>query len=276
MTVAAPTDFVSLESIRAAAADLVGVEVAIGYLKQWDNSASKFYNVEAASAGDHVIHQLVPNNVQTADYILVGNAVPFMQARFDMNIVQTYTGDATAWKYWNGTAWAALTTINENSDAADADGDRSFGQDGGPFFVPPAAWAASTIDGVTGYWLKVELTDASKINVKGTMNSHRHTITQPGAPFQVPMDCKITAVTLRDEATTVHTATDIKCVLMNITKGANTREMVFPQDQRTAVFTPFTMSCDSGDVLSLFVTQEDGTNEMGPLTIEIAADIPKQ
>lgn len=251
--------------------DITKTEAAAGLCKVYDDSlaASKFRNIEAASVGDFVQWQLLPNNTQDNDAVYLGAAVPFCALAIDMNVAQTYNADALVWEYWKGDAWAALTLARDNTGAAVKTGRRAFGQDGGITFAPPSNWASSTVDGQAAFWIRARAGTAANITAKGTLNAHRHYLLVPADGFTVPHDCTITAVAICDEAAVIHTTTDIKLVVVNFTKGTTSGELTFAQDKRRDSWGPLTMGCTAGDVLGVLITQEDTAAEAGPFTLEL-------
>jgi hypothetical protein len=236
--------------------------------------AAAYANLEDASSSEFVQWQLLPNNTSDDDEVLFGADVPFCQLFVDMSATnQTYSDDATLWKYWDGSAWSALTLAHDYTDATAQDGKRSFGRDGAISFVPPTDWATASVDGVNAYWVKCVAGTAANISQVGITNSKRHYVCSPADGFKVQHDCTVTDIAIRDEAGTVHTAADIKFALVNFTTGAHSGELTFAQDKRNDSFASLTLSCSSGDNLGVLVTQEDGTNEMGPFTLEIGATL---
>jgi len=253
--------------------DVTRTEAAATFCQVWDNSAGVFAALETASAGQFVQWQLLPSTTQDTDHVSFGHTIPFCQLYIDMSAtVQTYTGDALAWTYWDGSAWSTLT-LRDYTDATAQDGLRSFGRDGSLSFTPPSDWAKTRVNGVEGYWIRAAAGTATNISAIGITNSKRHYVCTPTDGFLVPHACTITDIAIRDEAGTPHSATDIKFVLLNFTTGAHSGELTFPQDKRNDAFASLTLSCAASDVLGVIIRVEDGTNEMGPFTLELQATL---
>lgn len=254
--------------------DVTATEAAATYCKVYDDSASAYANLEDAGTGDFTQWALLPANTQDDDAVYFGADIPFCELMLDMSAtVQTYSDDATVWEYWNGSAWTALTLAHDYTDATAQDGNRSFGRDGAISFVPPSAWVETTVDSVEAYWVRCRAGTAANISQVGITNSKRHYVCSPADGFAVPHDCVISSAAIRDEAATVHTSADIKLLLVNFTTGAHSGELTFAQDKRSDKWSSLSLSCTAGDVVGVLITQEDGTNELGPATIELGVTL---
>lgn len=256
------------------AADLTATEAAATTCQNFDNSAGAFAAIETGSAGDFVQWQIFPNNTTNADICYFGHSIPFCELWFDLTAtVATYTGDALAWEYWNGSTWGALT-VNDYTDATAQDGKRSFGRDGAVSFMPPANWAPSSVNSISKYWIRCKVTDATKLDAaRGLLNSKRHYIVTPTDGFVVPHACILTDVSIRDEAATVHAANPIVFEVVNFTTGAHSGALTFAVSKRNDNFTSLTLACAAGDVLGVLISSEDGTNEAGPFTLELGVTL---
>jgi len=255
------------------ALDVTNTDPGATYCQVYDDSVTAYAALETASADDFVQWQLFPTTGDNANAVFFGYTIPFCQLYFDMSAtVQTYTGDGTTWKYWDGNAWSALTVV-DYTDATAQDGKRSFGRDGSISFLPPADWAQTTVNGVTGYFIQCVSSGAANISQVGITNSVRHKVASPTKGFVVPFQGTITTVSIRDEAGTVHSAADVKLILVNFTTGEVSDELTFPQDQRNETWTGLTLAVTANDILGVLITQEDGTNEIGPFTLELGVTL---
>lgn len=92
----------------------------------------------------------------------VGNTLPIESIAFTVPTVNTNTlDDATNVFYWNGSAWAAVTTQVDNTITGTTPNEVTFGQSGTITFDSTATTAkASIINGVFGYFYKIEITGA--------------------------------------------------------------------------------------------------------------------
>ena len=74
---------------------------------------------------------------------------PFSSLVFD--ITQVAENITTVWEYWNGSAWTTLT-VHDNSNGLKALGVHSV------HWHPPATWATTAVNGITGYWVRLRTT----------------------------------------------------------------------------------------------------------------------
>ena len=222
----------------------------------------------------HTQWELWPSGAGLNSYVAFGGTVPFCELQFSIpTTVQTYTGAGVKWEYWNGTMWATLTLTRDTTDVTDGSGHQSFGGSGVVAFVPPSDWAASTLNGQLGYWIHCIITDATKISQFGVLGGNLPYYCAPTAGTKVAHKCTITSATIRDSAAVVHTTQDIKFFLFNFTKGTSTAALTFVQDRRSEAWTGLALACDAGDSLGVVLSQEDGTNEMGPFVVELNATL---
>ena len=169
------------------------------------------------------------------------------------------------WEYWDGSAWSTLTIVQDNSSGSTKDGTLSFGRDGAIHFIPPSDWASTTVNSQAGYWVRcvVQTGKAANMTAVGITNSVEHKIVTPNHYLYFNTSRSVTAVQLTDQATTLHTAADIKFILYDQVTGAVSEELTFAQDkrfERITLSTPFAVT--AGAKVGILVTQEDGTNEM--------------
>ena len=214
-------------------------------------------------------YQPWPNTAEAGDYVAFGHTVPFAEIAFDLSAtVADYTGGEVAWEYWDGAAWAALTLAIDNTHASTKDGTKSFTRDGAVAFVPPSDWASSSLNSTTAYWVRcVVVTD---MTTKPVFASKEHLFVRPVDGFICPVTGTITTIRIVDQTTgTLHTAADVKLVLVDITTGATSGELTFAQDKRQDSFA-VSMAVTRGDSLALLVTQEDGTNEITNPLVELS------
>ena len=102
------------------------------------------------STGDDV--EIVGTTLVTGDAIYIGHAT-LTAAQIDFNITTQgdYTTTTFTRKYWNGSAWTALTTV--------VDGTTEFEAATGVVSLTydlPGDWAKCLVDGVIAYWIQIE------------------------------------------------------------------------------------------------------------------------
>lgn len=105
----------------------------------------------------------------------VGNVLPIKAINWDISTVNTSAG-STAIFYWTGGAWSPVTNLSDGT----ASGGVPFAQDGSMTFDSTESVAKqSIIDGVLGFWCKVEIT-----NVDTTTRISHVTVTEPWQKMQ--------------------------------------------------------------------------------------------
>jgi len=251
-------------------------EQAAALAKCLDGSSYANLAVTAAEAGYTANYQLFPDTPVAGDAVLFGGAVPFGQVGIDMSAtVCVYdAAGVVGWDYWNGSAWADLdaSIINDGSGSSGVTGDYFGEQDGVLTFVPPQDWAASTIDSQSAYWIRgsIETGKAANITTVGLTNSTEHDLNVTTTGYVATHNGLISSVGISDMAATVHTTKDIKFYLINETTGKSSGVVAFGQDVRDEVLDlPYPVPVSISNKLSIVVTQEDGTNEAGRVTLQL-------
>lgn len=77
---------------------------------------------------------------------------PFSNLVFDIS--QGAENITVVWEYWNGSAWATLTT-QDNTDQFRNEGVHSV------VWTIPTGWAATTVNSTTGYWVRARISAVS-------------------------------------------------------------------------------------------------------------------
>ena len=94
-------------------------------------------------------------NIQTEDYLYVGNGTKFNKITFDFETVATEDGAATA-AYWNGSAWTSVTITTDGTAVST----NTFHQDGTMVFTIPNDWEANFVNGTETYWIRLDVSVA--------------------------------------------------------------------------------------------------------------------
>lgn len=243
-------------------------EAAAAFAVVDDNGSFALLSATSAEAGYTADYQLFPDTEAINDAAYFGHTVPFAELAVDVGTAAAYTGDALVWEYWDGSAWSALTLVQDRTDTVAGDGKRSFMQDGAVHFIPPADWASTTVNSQAAFWVRARVT-AANISTIPTTDSKEHELVTPADGFACPAPGVITGVRLNDGAGTLHTTTDVKFLVVNFTSGKHSGELTFTQDKRTQRFTGLGLAVGGGDVLGVLVTQEDGTNEVTNALLEL-------
>lgn len=221
-------------------------------------------------AGYAVNFQCFPATEGIGDIVAFCGAVPFCELGFNVSgVVGAWSGDGAKWYFGDPAGTNALLAIvqDRTDEAAIGSGFRPFARDGALHFIPPSAWASATIGGQAGYWVWSQIT-ATNMTTSAVL-SDEHAIIVPVDGLTIPFDCYITAVRALTAVATLPTATDVKFILVNFTTGVVSQELTWVQDKATDSWTGITgtgvgskLTCSTGDVIGILVTQEDGTNEL--------------
>lgn len=201
--------------------------------------------------------------VAEVDHVFFGADVPFAEVAFDAATPAVYdsTDVTTPW-YWNGTAWSALTLVLDNTEATASDGTEILERDGAMLFIPPSDWVASTVDDQLAYWIRFGIAAAKAANMTTVpILADEHKIVTALDPWTAPAAAQIVGIRASSGAATLGTAADTKFIVVNTTTGARTAELTWTQATRTGLFTGLSLVVAAGDVLAVYVTQEDGTDE---------------
>jgi hypothetical protein len=104
---------------------------------------------------------LLPNPVAAGDFLYIGisalaiNYGPFSNVIFDL--AQAAAGNIQGtWEYWSGAAWTAIADFDDTTILTTYE----LGGTGVCYinFTPVAGWAEMTVNGVYGYWIRLNVT----------------------------------------------------------------------------------------------------------------------
>lgn len=238
-----------------------------------DGGAQVLLSVSGGAGGYTANYQLIPDAPANDDAAYFGAAIPFAELAIDIATAAAYTGDALTWEYWNGAAWSALTLAYDGTDATAQDGLRSFQQDGAIAFVPPTDWTSTTVNSQAGYWIRAKVATAGNITTSPITNSVEHELVTPTVGWKAPAAGRLTEVRAVDQASTLHTAVDVKFVIVNTTTGDHSGELTWAQDAREHRSTGLDVDLAADDVCAVIVTQEDGTNEITDALLELTIEL---
>jgi len=247
-------------------------EQAAALAKVYDASAAAYQNLATSSSGAGYSnnYQIFPDTEAVGDYAIFGAASPFGVLKFDMSLTgATYSADAITWQYWNGSSWATLTVIWDDTNTTPAaGGKRPFMQDGHIIFSAPSDWTAVTIDSQSAYWVRAYVNAATITQIPLT-NSKEHMIISDTKATEVPAAGEL----VRGRFTFVTasgTNADSKIILCNLTDGTcsaiKTLTKALNQGNEVA---DFDMTVAAGDALAIYGTDEDGTTEFADGMVEI-------
>ena len=254
--------------------EVTNTETANTHAVVYDHGTTTYAQLASSSSltGWAANYQIAANAGSEAvnDAFYIGNAVPFSELYLDMDTAASYTGDQWTWEYWDGAAWSTLTLVQDYTDSTALDGARTGQRDGATHFIPPSDWAETTVNSTECYWIRARVTTAGNAATAGDLDGVNPKIVTPADGFVALAAGTIDKLRVVDHAATLHTANDIKFILMNFTTGAHSGELTFAQDKALDKWTisgGLTVAAD--DVLGILITQEDGTNEAANVDIEL-------
>lgn len=174
------------------------------------------------------------------------------------NLVMT-----SVWEYYNGTAWATLTPILDETAILQPAGTGTKYM----FFEPPASWAAVAVNSVSKYWVRARCSAyTSKTTIPlGTRIYTYELAAASGVGIQAPYEGKITKV--QWNASTVSGATaDSKFAICNLTKQ---KLDVFTVTKAVAAGADATLNLefDQNDELVIKQLTEDGATEFADMQL---------
>ncbi|MHA2263563.1 MAG: hypothetical protein ACXAEN_14300 [Candidatus Thorarchaeota archaeon] len=117
------------------------------------------------------------------------NSGPFNNLVFDISVVESGNWDI-AWQYWDGGAWASLINTwgqdnTANDGIIDVDPFTTLGVRS-VSWLPPTDWATTTVNGVTGYWVRcyVYNAGAGPHTIPTQQNRNPYSVTWPYVEIQ--------------------------------------------------------------------------------------------
>ncbi len=236
-----------------------------------DNSATTFVDdtADAASAGANDV-AVGPDPFDNLDALYIGHGTIFSAAVIDVGTAGA--GDATAaetdFEYWNGSAWASLTQVLDSSVELTA-GTATYVIS----FLPPADWAATTVDGGASNFYIRFISSAADV-----YNTTQPLITQiwvlplaTGGGPQMPFDCSVTAI---EGTALVASATndDTEILVINITQGTFAQFTWTGADLADSS-TGLSLAFTAGDVYAVQILVEDGTTEFDGVVLQLICSV---
>jgi hypothetical protein len=188
-------------------------------------------------------HRLLPAVPATGDdlYFGISTAVadsgPFDNLVFDVGTVQTNITD-TDWLYWNGASWAAIPTIRDYTASAAGTG-VAFSRTGiySVQWEIPSNWAATAVNGVTAYWVRLNFAASDPGPTGATQQNRRiYTVTWPYVEVQATeingtLPALLRILALQEDTRTV-SIQRIFCGLRSHSRGANFTAVLNASDEQ--------------------------------------------
>ena len=247
----------------------VDTEQVAALAKADDGGSFANLAVTAAEGGYTANYQIWPDTELEDDACYFGAAAPFGVLTFNVAAtVATYGADSVEWEYYNGTTWATLTIIYDETDTNDQSGARPFMQDGQLIFSAPTDWASTTIDSQAAYWIRARIKAGFNVTQIPLLDSEEHKLVTSPTALEMPTEGVIGRG--RISFVTVSGANnDTKIILCNLTKGTASAITTLTQALAANEVADFAVACDAGDQIVVYITQEDGTTEFANGIMEL-------
>ena len=191
-----------------------------------DGGSQALLSASGSEAGYTNNYQLFPDAPADADALYIGAASAFSKIVADMSAtVQVYdAADVLAWTYWNG-AWVALTIASDGTGATGQDGDYFGEQDGTMSFVPPADWAAATVNGQEAYWIRavIQAGKAAHMTTSGIAVNRALKTLMPSIALDILWDRAATRMAADDLAKPEGIAVPSWAVLIELLEDARSK-----------------------------------------------------
>lgn len=238
--------------------EITQTEAAAAFAKVDDGGVFQNLATSATGGGFAANYQLFPDTELENDAAYFGAASPFGAIYTDVAAtVATYGADSITWEYYNGSAWVALTILDDYTDSTAQDGLRPFQRDGYTVFSAPSDWASTTVDSQVAYWIRARCNATVNITQIPLLDSHEHYIIT--APAASEMIVAGTIGRARINWDTVSTGTaDTKIILCNLTSGVASAEKTLTKAKREGEVADFALVCAAGDAIAVYITQVDG------------------
>lgn len=102
---------------------------------------------------------LLPSTPATGDAYYFGYSSPFPEFDINISTAGEYTGSIT-WEYWNGTSWASLSNVVDNTNGFRASGRNSVQYD------EPVDWQTTSVATLDLYWVRARVSSFSSITTQ--------------------------------------------------------------------------------------------------------------
>jgi len=208
-----------------------------------------------------------PSNPSGGDAVAFGYSVPFCEKYYTDTVFSPGIYNDTGILEWSystvGDTWSSLSIIYDGSSTGTSKaGDMAFTQPGAISFIPPSDWTSNTVDSQDAYWIKATVASGKGGNITTVpvQWSANPRIVFPSGGFVCPRNGTVEDIWIYDRATTTHSGTAVKFILMNFDTGQYTGEHTWDVNQKQDMYTDLSLAVSSGDRLAILITQEDSGN----------------
>jgi len=144
-------------------------DLAAAVKAQFTTDVGATYTDNSTEVNDSTTGVMTLNSLDTianGDWVVIGGPVPFCGIAADLTNLNSNAATMTV-EYWNGSAWTAVTGLTDGTST----GGFAFGVDGQITWTGAAAastpsnWAASTINSISAYWVRIGFSAALDASV---------------------------------------------------------------------------------------------------------------
>lgn len=144
-----------------------------------------YYSDISALYGDNILDQPLPvswfsGTVRGGDLIYFGidislsNSGPFSSIVFNLDSRFSASSYTATWQYWDGSSWRNLDNVYDNTDGGS--GPLSESGVNGVHWQVPSNWATTSKNGVTAYWVRLNISAASSVTLPDLLDYHPYTV----------------------------------------------------------------------------------------------------
>ncbi len=233
----------------------------------WTDDTADFTD---ADAGDVAA---LPAHLAVGDALYIGGESNVFW-RLKVTVSQALAGTlATAWQYWNGSAWTTLPAAK----LEDASGGLKTGTSTYLIsFAPPADWVANTAgngpNGESGYFIRFVATTRSTYTAQPLITQGWIKGLSTGSGFKMQNACSIGRVQMTAQTASA-TNGNTTLLLINLTQGVHreiewTAADIMDSDEATV------LDMDADDELAIVQVAEDGSTEFANVNLHLACEAP--
>lgn len=204
-----------------------------------------------------------------SDALYVGHLTqPFCAVKVKYTTAGSYSA-TTLWEYYNGTTWVNLATSNLLLDSSASSG--AFKQTAGTYFVtfsPPSDWATTTVNSVSGYWVRVRVSAFTSVSTAPALDQLWVYPLNAGTGLRFGSAGTLSRVDFLTSTTLSASNADSRFLIVNGTTGAS---YVFTATKAATVSTDTTiaLACATTDQLAVMQLQQDGSTEFAGVNVRL-------
>ena len=135
-------------------AENLGLATLPSYVYHYDG-ATTYVDTWLAADGSAASPGIL-TSLDTDEYLYICGASKFDTINFDIGTTPNAQNATMTVEYFNGSAWAAVTTLVDTTITGVAPNEKTLAQDGSMTITVPWNWAQFTVNSKTGYWVRMK------------------------------------------------------------------------------------------------------------------------